>query len=482
VGDFTFDLGGEYRIAAARVGSVDVAPADPAATRVLPAQRFLEHRLLFAPAARWESTGIVRKVGVTSELELSDGVLMGSFDGRGALENATRPRARVDAPSFDEFRVRQLYASLVLPPVALRVGRQASHWGLGMLANAGETKPDDRRFGFARYGDVVDRATLYFWPLMLVHGAAQPKALLVTLGADRVVRDALADRERDDDAWQGLATMAWHHDGWEAGAYYLYRRQWNALDDRTVVHAADVYGRYEATVGEFGLRAAAELALIAGSTAMMRSPTVPGAADVFALGAALEAQADWRALGAALEAGFASGDSNPFDDRFGTFSFHADHKVGLVMFDEFLGAVSAVQAANLADPTYASTPPRGFDQLPTDGAVTNAVYLFPRLSAQPFDFLDVLGGALVAWGARPLVDPFRSGVSGSSVGAFGGSAARFLGWELDAALRLRLQQGPVRVFGVVEGGYFQPGAAFADPNGSNPGAVTLAQARLLVLW
>ena len=230
------------------------------------------------------------------------------------------------------------------------------------------------------------------------------------------------------------------------------------------------------------LSAGAELAMIAGTTEMMRSPTVPGAADVVGLGAVIEGRADWKALGAALEAGYASGDSNPFDADFGSFSFNADHKVGLVMFEEFLGAVSAVQAANVSEPVYAAAPPRGFDQLPSDGAVTNAVYLFPRLSAQPFEFIDLLGGFLVAWGARPLVDPMQSSVNGSSIGPFGGPAARLMGWEVDAAVRLKMSQASVKVFGILEGGYFDPGAAFANAKGDEPEPVSLLQARLQILW
>ena len=482
IGGFSFDYGGEYRINAARVDAMDVSLVGPQAADSIPGQRFLEHRLIVAPGVRWESSGFLRQIGLSTDFLFSDGVLMGNFNGREPLAHATLPRDAVDSPELHDFHVRQLYASLVIPSVALRVGRQHSQWGLGMLANAGSTETEDLRFGFPRYGDTVDRATLMFWPLMLARGAAKSKALLITLGGDRVVRDALADHARHDEAWQALGTVSWHAEHWEAGAYYLYRRQWNALDDRTFVHAADVYGRYEALLGDLRLSAGAELAMIAGTTEMMRSPTVPGAADVVGLGAVIEGRADWKALGAALEAGYASGDSNPFDADFGSFSFNADHKVGLVMFEEFLGAVSAVQAANVSEPVYAAAPPRGFDQLPSDGAVTNAVYLFPRLSAQPFEFIDLLGGFLVAWGARPLVDPMQSSVNGSSIGPFGGPAARLMGWEVDAAVRLKMSQASVKVFGILEGGYFDPGAAFANAKGDEPEPVSLLQARLQILW
>jgi len=480
-GGFTFDLGGEYRIDAARVGALPILQAEPGAADAIPVQRFLEHRLLFAPGARWESTGVVRKVGVVSEIVLTDGVVMGSFDGREPLRWAGRPRLGVDSPRLENVDVRQLYASLVLPPVALRVGRQLSEWGGGMLANGGATRFDDLRFGFPRTGDVVDRAELFFWPLLLAQ-TSRPKALLLTFAGDRVVRDALADRARDDDAWQLLSTVAWHDEAWEAGVFYLYRRQSNALDDRTTAHVVDAFGRYEAEVGEVRLRAAAEVALLAGATEATRTPTHPGAADVLGLGATLEGSAEWRMLQGALEAGYASGDSDPTDDRFAAFSFHPDHRVGLVLFPELLGAASAVQATNAANPTFAASPARGFDQLPTDGAVTDAVYLFPRVSVRPLAFLDVMGGFLAAWGACPVTDPFWSNVSGRALGPFGGPAARFLGWEVDGALRLTMHQGPVQVTGVLEGGYLQPGEAFADARGDTPGPVSLMQARLHVSW
>ena len=99
---------------------------------------------------------------------------------------------------------------------------------------------------------------------------------------------------------------------------------------------------------------------------------------------------------AELEAGYASGDSNPFDDASTGFSFNRDFKVGLVLWDEVMLFQSQNGAARLADPNLVGRPPNGVDLLPTEGAVTNALYLKPTVRWRPA-LLD--GKVLVAGGS-----------------------------------------------------------------------------------
>src|SRR5205814_10196177 len=89
---------------------------------------------------------------------------------------------------------------------------------------------------------------------------------------------------------------------------------------------------------------------------------------------------------AEMEGGFASGDANPFDDQATGFQMNRDFKVGLVLFDEVMLFQTQNAARRLSDPALVGASPPGLDLLPTEGAVTNALYLKPTLRWKP-DFL-----------------------------------------------------------------------------------------------
>ena len=84
--------------------------------------------------------------------------------------------------SRDAVRVKQVYGEWLSPLGLLRVGRQASHWGLGILANGGQDFDSD-------FGDFVDRALL----LTRVPGAD----LYLTLAWDYVAAGKISDDAAD---------------------------------------------------------------------------------------------------------------------------------------------------------------------------------------------------------------------------------------------------------------------------------------------
>src|SRR5205085_6535114 len=137
----------------------------------------------------------------------------------------------------------------------------------------------------------------------------------------------------------------------------------------------------------------------------------------------------------------ASGDSNPFDDAAAAFTMNRDFKVGLVLFDEVLLFHSQQSARRLADPQLAGRAPNGVDLLPTEGAVSNALYLNPKLRLRvetPAGQLRLVLGALFARAPQPVVDPYQSLLASAPRNVFGAAAGRSYGTEVDAAVSLRL--------------------------------------------
>src|SRR5207247_1483406 len=136
---------------------------------------------------------------------------------------------------------------------------------------------------------------------------------------------------------------------------------------------------------------------ILGSTTIARTTAFP-TQDVIQLGGAselgVERPGHYRI---ALEGGYASGDSNPIDGSQRRFTFHPDHRIGLILFPELIAWQTARSATIAQDPSLMGTPARGARLLPTNGGVAGASYLNP--TAQLFFFesrLDLRFGVVVA--------------------------------------------------------------------------------------
>jgi hypothetical protein len=147
----------------------------------------------------------------------------------------------------------------------------------------------------------------------------------------------------------------------------------------------------------------------------------------------------------------------------------------MVLFDEVLLFQSQNAAQRLADPRLAGRPPVGVDLLPTEGAVTNAIYVKPTVRYNPPIFgsrLRLVGSVLWAWAAELPTDPFQSMVSSSQLNVFGATPGKDYGLEADAAISYRLRfEEPFGLEVGIQGGHLFPGSAFRRPNGTTmPGA------------
>ena len=115
----------------------------------------------------------------------------------GDLAQGVAPQElRSDEYGYPGVRFRYLYMDWETPIGLLRVGQMGFSWGLGIVANDGDTPTV---FGDYRYGDLVRRVMIATRPL----GRTNP--LVVALAGDWVATDLLADYERRDElAFQGI--------------------------------------------------------------------------------------------------------------------------------------------------------------------------------------------------------------------------------------------------------------------------------------
>jgi hypothetical protein len=180
-----------------------------------------------------------------------------------------------------------------------------------------------------------------------------------------------------------------------------------------------------------------------------------------------------------IEAGYASGDADPGDGVNKRFTFDANHRVGLVLFNQVLAWKTARAATIAQDPEIVNRPAPGLGLLPSRGAVFGAQYLNPRAIFRPRRWLDIKTGVLVAQTTADLVDPYHHGALGNAVNYDGGESRRHdLGLELDLGASVRIPvDTTATVQAGVEGGVLFPGHAFDSAAGiglSNQYLVNLA--------
>src|SRR5258708_11770027 len=127
------------------------------------------------------------------------------------------------------------------------------------------------------------------------------------------------------------------------------------------------------------------------------------------------------------------------------------------------------RAGRLSDPQVVGTPPPGLDLLPTEGAVTNALYLKPTLRWIPpvwTGSLRIVGSALFARAPQPVIDAYQTFIASAPVNAFGHSAGRNYGVELDGALGYRGRlKGHLGFEAGAQFGYLFPGNALTRADG-----------------
>jgi len=358
-------------------------------------------RFRYSPTLHVSSTLRIR-----TTFDILDNLVMGSTpDFSGHLNrpdvplsafatSAAPPSAGVNG-FRDGIRVKEAYGEFQ-PAFLLRVGRQSSHWGLGILSHGGGGIDDD-------FGNYVDRALLLFkaWGVYIgamwdyvysgaisddpTHAFGQPRDLG---NADDVNQWVLAIFQRPLSEQEQTARRAavWERfePSFDWGLYTVFRRQDFDLDitsydlwrqrggmpsyDQLGLVPRDAWAiipdlwlRYEKRFNfHSGIRVELEVAGIYGEVANVSAEVGDGTGfssrKIRQLGAALEAQYNYRNWDIGLHTGFATGDSargfgvldrHTLSDAAGNpnreltaFKFARDYRVDILLFREVIGTVT----------------------------------------------------------------------------------------------------------------------------------------------
>jgi hypothetical protein len=391
---------------------------------------------------------------------------------------------RVTYPALTPVELRKFYLQYRWEAGVLRLGHQTSNWGLGLLANAGANDPEAGDFGQQQFGNLTWRALLAFRPFADL-GAAW-RAIEVVFAGDLVIRDTFGELNRGDRAWQAVMALRFAKDERNSlGAYAVYRTQRNVNvpegdgGKATDVFVLDLAGTWElAKTSGFAITAGFEAVGITGTTTQARNE-VASLLSVRQLGAAAKLKLALRRATFLVDLGYASADQNPGDDAIEAFRIDRDFKQGLVLFDHVLAYQSARSSVRASDPSVVGRPPEGADLIGTAGAITGAVYVFPRVKVALARWLDAYGGPLFAWSAGRWADPYASRIAGGTArNPFGGVPGTYFGTELCLGVQARAQVTEALRFSfTAEGGVLIPGNAFTLPTGGTMGTVTMARLR-----
>ena len=434
-----------------------------------------------APSEPSLSTRLRLRAGVDSgssldpvqlRLRLGAEAMSGTWYGAPKLEGDDLPQSerRVLEPT-------EAFAELKVGPwFGLRGGLMLSQWGLGLIANSGDHmlsgRYGHRPFELHRLGDRLLRTLIFSRPFANAkHGA---RGLVVAGAFDRVYEDDTSRWRAGDETYQGVASvrMMLSARDW-FGVYYVYRDQRGEGDDWLRAHIIDVAGDGAVVVAPgHQIRLQAELVAILGETSYAPSPEHP-VHDIVQLAGLM--RASWSGnrvpLSAELDLGFFSGDGNQDDGRLTRFVSDKNFQQGLVLFPTVLAWQTGRQRLTATVPEVLGYPPEDLDRLATDGGVTSAVTVYPKLTVRPVKSFALYTGVLMAWTPTDIPDPYLSRTlgGGAAYNALGAPPkSRFLGMEFDLGVRLDVG-APVaglRAQLVGEYGAFLPGGALADANGN----------------
>lgn len=316
-----------------------------------------------------------------------------------------------EAGTNKALNVRRVYMDILTPVGKLRIGRQPSHWGLGIFQNDGEEIQGD-------FGDSADRL-LFLSGYDFDNGASFTGGLLWDI----------AFSSQYDPTTEGLAgavssyakgtqqyglVLLYNSDNVEAGMFggFRWRRSGHGttmtatnavggnvpagIDGNTNVYFADLYARYSYREYDFKfegvylggkISTGAAINAIPFSVYNGISPSTTGTAggiielpydqDLQVFMAAFEASGAYKWGGEwNFKAGLAEGDATPLSQRITQYGFRPDYQIALLMFHVPLGT-----SPSLWGPQACSSPPCPTTNVKLSGGVpitgnniNNAIY------------------------------------------------------------------------------------------------------------
>lgn len=316
----------------------------------------------------------------------------------------------------DSLFARRAWVEVYTKYVDLKIGRMASHWGMGLLANDGSCDTCD-------YGDIVDR-------IQISTSAIDP--VRISFSIDTRAEGFI---NRDDDTHSLLLQGGYLHEVWKVGAYVRWtRRPMNKLN---LLHG-DIWA--EAKLGPVHVEAEGLIAWGQAET------TDIGVEDLRILsgGGALNATLAVSPWEAGLSLGVATGDKDPTDNQWHTMRFDRDYDVGLLMFEHPLPQFQIGDAANVEDGPLGNV---DTSQAISHEGVSNAFFIRPRFH---FDILDNLRAGISIVTAFPVVPAAFGHTDQDPRNFYGAEFDGDVTFILHDALELRAQAGlflPGNVYG-----------------------------------
>jgi hypothetical protein len=452
--------------------------------------RYMEQRLRIQPELNFED-----RAKFIAMADVLDDVVWGDNESMASTSLFAGDPSNTDVTGHDTatFQLKRAWLEFKIPVGLFRVGRQASQWGMGLLANDGNGFDDT--FGENHDGATYDRVIFATRPIAITQtilGKDDTNVpLFLAVGVDRLVEDPLynyygyecdpavtddderctADEDHgyvddtrtdddrsntwwvdsDDDVMEMIYVAVYRGEDVDlfgkpgdltAGLYVVNRVQ---DETQSNVLITDAYLKFLRA----GLYLEGEVLHIGGDTDAI---ALAGAYDPFSeLPNPLHKTADiWGYVGRAgyvkdlysiiFETGYASGDDNVADEDFTGRPLHADYNVGLILYDEVLARVTATTWTEAGEGLWSK------------GGVYNSRYVFPNVHWRPLDNWEIIGAWLMAWPDKPDGSNILCADGDAVECADYAATASNLGWEADLALKHRFHN---HVLFSLETGYAQ---------------------------
>ncbi|MGD0526965.1 MAG: hypothetical protein ABSE49_17605 [Polyangiaceae bacterium] len=452
MGDYGFRGGAEYRAQGTYINPIDLT------SETYYRSFWLTHRLRLDGAVDYKDT-----IKITTSVDALDGVLWGD---NGNLGTDPEPSNGAHV-NTNNVNVSQL----------CRVGRQAFTEGSSVAVNDGDGRRN--RFGVADKGNSADRILFATKPLEAfknkdLRDRSENNGFFLILAYDQLVIDEPQllgfNLHEVIAAARYLAPEVRGVKDVELRLFYTYR--WD--------------GHFGTNVDAFGGRAVARFGnwfagidatgVLGGTTEVSdafhlitNDPAVSQA--IRQLGARAVVRYDRPKWTAYLEGDYASGSSDTtLQGPLTQFHFAEDTNVGLLLFKQIFAYQTAREAAAataLLNSLNAPTVP--VESIATNGALTDALVLFPQFDLRPVDNVLLRGGVMFAWAPAAVFDPIATAQRRSAgtyqytvVNFNGGMPGNYYGTELDG----RAQWRYLEHFALdLEGAVLFPGSALRDEDG-----------------
>ncbi|MFA4875467.1 MAG: hypothetical protein WC956_01525 [bacterium] len=324
-------------------------------------------------------------LSVQAQFDILDNILFGTKDTRQLQLIAPVVGSQTLPPGAGSFymtgpsvmgengaiNVRRVWADILTPIGKFRVGRQPSHWGLGIFQNDGNELQGD-------FGDTADRI-LYLLQYDIPNAATFTAGLLWDIAYEaqfdpRIQGLNVAPLSNSRDTQQYAAILMFDRPEFSVGVFGGLRRRNGVdgattmtvkdalgndvsagVDGDTILYFADLYGRYSFGNYSFklegvyiggkvstglALNAIPFQGLPAGTAGIIQ---LPPKQDMSTFLAALEVEGHYNWGGQwKVQTGFAQGDSTPLSQRITTLGFRPDYQIALMLFNMPLGTSPAL--------------------------------------------------------------------------------------------------------------------------------------------